>query len=104
MWRQSLFRWLSAVLAMVVFSFECSMHVDLDLTLRGGKKGDWDLIFLIVLSYEMFEDKQCLSVRIFDRLHFRHILCCISCVICIINCYCSCLFMFLCFFGVLGGV
>ena len=90
------FRWLSAILAMVVFSFECSMHIDLDLTLYGGKKGDWDLRFLIVLSYEMLEDKQRLSVGIFDRLHFRHILCCILCVICIINyCY-SCFFMFLC--------
>ena len=95
---------MSAVLAMVVFSFECSMHVDLNWTFCGGNKGDWDLRFLIVLSHEMLEDKQCLSVGIFDRLHFRHILCCILCVICIINyCY-SCLFMFLCFFGVLGGV
>ena len=33
------------------------MHIDLDFTLYGGNKGDWDLIFLIVLSYEMLEDK-----------------------------------------------
>ena len=89
---------------MVVFSFECSMNIDLDLTLCGGNKDDWNLRFLIVLSYRMLEDKQCLSVGIFDRLHFRHVLCCISCVICIINCYYSCLFMFLCSFGVLGEV
>ena len=46
MWRQSLFRWLSAVLAMVVFSVECSMYIDLDLTLCGGNKGD--------LGFEIF--------------------------------------------------
>ena len=80
MWRQSLFRWLSAVLAMVVFSVECSMHIDLDLTLCGGNKGDWDLIFLIVLRYEMLEDKQCLNVGIFDKLHFMHIVSCILCL------------------------
>ena len=72
---------------MVVFSFECSMNIDLDLTLCGGNKGDWNLSFLIVLSYRMLEDKHCLSVGIFDRLHFKDILYCILCLFCIIN-YC----------------
>ena len=62
---------------MVVFSFECLMHIDLGLTLRGGNKDDWNLRFVIVLSYRMLESKHCLSVGIFDGLHFRHILCCI---------------------------
>ena len=42
------------------------------IALCGGNKDDCVLSFLIVLSYRMLEDKHCLSVGIFDRLHFRH--------------------------------
>ena len=70
---ETIFLRLSAILAIVVFFVECSMHISLSFALCGGNKDDCVLRFLIVLSYRMLEDKHCLSVGIFDRLHFRHI-------------------------------
>ena len=55
---------------MIVFSFEFLMHIGSGFALCGGNEDDCVLSFLIVLSYRMLEDKQCLSVGIFDRLHF----------------------------------
>ena len=72
---------------MVVFSFEYSMQIGPGFAVCGGSEDDRILSFLIVLSYRMLEDKHCLSVGIFDRLHFKDILYCILCLFCIIN-YC----------------
>ena len=70
---ETIFLRLSAILAIVVFSFEYSMHICLGFALCGGNKDDCVLRFLIVLSCRILEDKHCLSVGIFDRLHFRHV-------------------------------
>ena len=70
---ETIFLRLSAILAIVVFSVECSMHISLSFALCGGNKGDCVSRLLIVLSYRILEDKHCLSVGIFDRLHFRHV-------------------------------
>ena len=70
---------LLAILAIVMFSRECSMHIDLVVPLCAGKEGDWGLRFLIVLNCGMLEDKNFLSVGRFDRLHFVFVLHCKLC-------------------------